>query len=82
MAYTGLFLTGRVLEWFKPYLTKIQLNGMGTTNVKARYIFSTQEGFTNQLKQMFKSLEEELIAKDKLENIQQTTLAIAYLTKF
>ena len=55
---------------------------MGTTNVKARYIFSTQEGFTNQLKQMFKSLEEELIAKDKLENIQQTTLVMAYLTEF
>ena len=23
IAYTELFLTGRVLEWFKPYLTKI-----------------------------------------------------------
>ena len=35
MAYTGLFLIGRVLEWFKPYLTEIQLNGMGTTNIEA-----------------------------------------------
>ena len=35
VAYAGLFLMGRVLEWFKPYLTKIQLNGMSTTNVKA-----------------------------------------------
>ena len=34
MAYAGLFLIGRVLEWFKPYLTKIQLNGMGTTNIE------------------------------------------------
>ena len=41
VAYTGLFLTERVLEWFKPYLTKIQLNRMSTTNVKARYIFLT-----------------------------------------
>ena len=23
VAYMGLFLLGRVLEWFKPYLTKI-----------------------------------------------------------
>ena len=23
IAYIGLFLTGRVLEWFKPYLTEI-----------------------------------------------------------
>ena len=41
VAYTGLFLTGRVLEWFKPYLTKIQLNGINTTNIKVRYIFLT-----------------------------------------
>ena len=34
VAYTGLFLTGRVLEWFKPYLTEIQLNGMSTTNIE------------------------------------------------
>ena len=39
VAYTGLFLTERVLEWFKPYFTKIQLNRMSTTNIKARYIF-------------------------------------------
>ena len=35
VAYTELFLTGRVLEWFKPYLTKIQLNRISTTNIKA-----------------------------------------------
>ena len=39
IAYIGLFLTGRVLKWFKPYLTKIQLNGMSTTNIEVRYIF-------------------------------------------
>ena len=41
IAYAGLFLTGRVLEWFKPYLTKIQLNGISTTNIEAWYIFLT-----------------------------------------
>ena len=41
VAYTGLFLIGRALEWFKPYFTKIQLNGMSTTNIEARYIFLT-----------------------------------------
>ena len=35
VAYIGLFLIGRVLEWFKPYLTKIQLNRMSTTNIEA-----------------------------------------------
>ena len=39
IAYTGLFLTERVLEWFKPYFTKIQLNRISTTNIEARYIF-------------------------------------------
>ena len=45
-------------------------------------MFLIQEGFANWLKQIFKSLEEELVTKNKLENIQQTTLAIAYLTEF
>ena len=47
VAYAGLFLTGRVLEWFKPYFTKVQLNGLNTTNIEIQYIFLTQEGFTN-----------------------------------
>ena len=39
VAYIELFLTKRVLEWFKPYFTKIQLNRLNTTNMKAWYIF-------------------------------------------
>ena len=39
VAYVGLFLTERALEWFKPYFTKIQLNGLGTTNIEIRYMF-------------------------------------------
>ena len=34
VAYTKLFLIGRVLKWFNPYFIKIQLNGMGTTNIE------------------------------------------------
>ena len=41
VAYAELFLIGKVLEWFKLYLTKIQLNGMSTTNVETRYMFLT-----------------------------------------
>ena len=47
VAYAELFLTGRVLEWFKPYFTKVQLNGLNTTNIKAQYMFLIQEGFIN-----------------------------------
>ena len=39
IAYAGLFLTERVLKWFKPYLTKIQLNGMSTINIEVQYMF-------------------------------------------
>ena len=35
VAYTELFLTKRVLEWFKPYLIKVQLNRLNTTNIEA-----------------------------------------------
>ena len=41
VACIGLFLSERVLEWFNPYLTKIQLNGMSTTNIKIQYMFLT-----------------------------------------
>ena len=41
VAYVGLFLTGKVLEWFKPYFTKIQLNRMSTINIKVWYMFLT-----------------------------------------
>ena len=34
VAYAGLFLTGRVLKWFKPYFTKVQLNRLNTTNIE------------------------------------------------
>ena len=47
VAYTGLFLIGRVLKQFKPYFTKVQLNGLNTTNIEAWYIFLIQDGFAN-----------------------------------
>ena len=69
VAYAELFLTKKVLKWFKPYFTKIQLNRLNTTNIKVQYIFLIQKGFANQLKQIFGSLNKELIAKDKLKNL-------------
>ena len=41
VAYAGLFLIERVLEWFKPYFTKVQLNGLNTTNIEVWYMFLT-----------------------------------------
>ena len=32
VTYTGLFLTGKALKWFKPYVTKIQTNKITITN--------------------------------------------------
>ena len=55
---------------------------MSTTNIEAQYMFLIQDGFANWLKQIFKSLEEELVTKNKLKNIQQTTSAMAYSTEF
>ena len=45
VAYTELFLTGRVLEWFKPYLTKVQINRITSTNLEVKYLFLNQGGF-------------------------------------
>ena len=70
VAYTGLFLIERVLEQFKPYLTEVQLNGLSTTNIEVQYMFLIQKGFANRLKQIFKSLDKELMAKNKFKNLQ------------
>ena len=39
IAYTGLFLIERVLEWFKSYLIEVQLNRLNTTNIEVWYMF-------------------------------------------
>ncbi len=39
VVYAGMFLTVRVLEWFKLYLIEYQTNGVTTTNLEIRYIF-------------------------------------------
>ena len=39
VAYIGLFLTERALEWFKFYFIKVQLNGLNTTNIEVWYMF-------------------------------------------
>ena len=69
IAYAGLFLLGRALKWFKPYLTKIQENGLTTANLEIRYMFLIQEGFCKYIIQIFKSLDKELMAKNKLKTL-------------
>src|SRR6266576_3666382 len=41
VAYAGIFLTGKALEWFKLYLTEYQINRATTTNLETKYIFSS-----------------------------------------
>ena len=53
VAYAGIYLTGRALKWFKPYLIEYQTNRPTTTNLEIKYIFINQENFKNRLIQMF-----------------------------
>ena len=39
IVYVGIYLIGRALKWFKPYLIEYQTNGAITTNLKTKYIF-------------------------------------------
>ena len=66
MVYAGLFLLGRALKWFKPYLTKIQKNGQITTNLEVKYMFLSWEGFLTRLIQMFGDPEVTTTAERKL----------------
>ena len=45
VVYAGLFLTGRALKWFEPYLIEIQLNSIITTNLEVRFMFLSWGGF-------------------------------------
>ena len=49
VVYIGLFLTGKALKWFKPYLTEIQTNKLTMMNQEVRYMFLSWEGFANRL---------------------------------
>ena len=66
VAYAGLFLIGKALEQFKPYLIEIQVNSITTTNKDVQYIFSSQSGFIERLTQVFRDLEAQTIAERKL----------------
>ena len=79
VAYIGLFLIGRVLEWFKPYLIEIQENGLLTTNLEVRYMFLLQEEFINRLTQIYGDPEVITIVERKLQELTQKILAIEYI---
>ena len=49
VAYTGLFLTEKALEQFKPYITEFQNNRMATANKEVQYIFLSQNAFVVRL---------------------------------
>ncbi len=82
VTYAGIYLLGRALEWFKPYLTEYQTNGATTTNLETKYIFLNQENFKSQLIQMFRDPEEEVIAEQKLYTLIQKGLVRDYITMF
>ena len=49
VAYIGIFLIGRALEWFKPYLLKYQENKIITTNLEIKYIFISWDNFRSRM---------------------------------
>ncbi len=80
--YIGIYLTGNVLKWFKSYLTEYQTNRATTTNLETKYIFINQENFKSQLMQIFRDLEEEATAKQKLYILIQKGLVRDYIIMF
>ena len=61
--YTGIFLTGKALKWFKLYLLEYQTNRATITNLETKYIFLSQDNFKSWMTQIFKDLEEEATAE-------------------
>ena len=69
MAYIGLFLTGYIFKWFKPYLTKYEANNLITRNNKVKYMFLSWEGFCNRLMQIYNNPKATITAKYKLQEL-------------
>ena len=67
VAFVGMFLVGDLLRWVKPYFADIQKNGIVITNLKTQYIFVIQEGFKEQITQIYRNPEEEATAERKLQ---------------
>ena len=78
--YAGIFLTGKALKWFKPYLMEYQMNRATTTNLETKYIFLSWENFKNQIIQIFRDLEKEATAEQKLYLLTQKGSAIENTT--
>ena len=71
MVYAGLFLTGYILKWFKPYLIEYKANGLITRNNKVKYMFLSWEGFCNRLMQIYNNPKVIITAKYKLQEFTQ-----------
>ena len=67
VAYAKLILIKRVLEWFKPYLTKYQNNKAITDYLKTRFMFTGQDMFTERLMQMYSNPENKATVEQKLK---------------
>ena len=71
VAYTGLFLLGRVLEWFKLYMTDYQNNRINTTNKEVKYMFLYWNAFVIRLAQIYRDLEAKAIVEQKIQALMQ-----------
>jgi hypothetical protein len=80
VAYTGLFLAGQTLKWFKLYLVEYETNSLMTGNNKVKYMFLIWEGFANRLTQIYRDLEIETIAEYRLQELTQQSSVIKYTT--
>ena len=80
--YAGMHLIGKPFKQFQLYLSKVQINGVMTTNKEVRYMFLLWEGFKSQLVQMYRDSEEEEIVTRKMYKLRQTVSAMVYTIKF
>ena len=82
VAYIGLFLTRKALEWFKLYIIKYQNNRINTTNKEVQYMFSQQNAFAAKLTQIYRDLEAKATVEQKIQVLTQQTSAIEYTIQF
>jgi hypothetical protein len=76
------FLTGDAMKWFSPYMENWLGDGTDQAELETVSLFTSFNYFKNKLKQLYGTINEELVAIYKIQNVQQVRSIGEYISKY
>jgi Retrotransposon gag protein len=80
--YISTYLRDRAFDWFEPKLTDYLNNPSTQREDETTRVFRQFTVFKEEIKKVFKSINETRIAKQNMKNLRQTGSATKYLAEF